>query len=85
MRKLFLALAAIAFAAVATTADAAQKAKKAAQPAQPDASVAGYYDNTGRFVRDALPVFLPAWSMPIYMNTGVGAGSSTHGKKGKKQ
>ena len=47
--------------------------------------MAGYYDNTGRFVRDALPVFLPSWSMPLYM--GVAADSSAHGKpkKSKKQ
>ena len=80
MRKLFLLVAAIAFAATTMTADAASK--RAAQPASADAALAAYYDNTGRFVRDALPVFLPAWSMPIYM--GVAADSSTHGRA-KKQ
>ena len=85
MRKLFLITAAIAFAAMTTAADAASKAKKAVQPADQDAALAGYYDNTGRFVRDALPVFLPSWSMPLYM--GVAADSSAHGKpkKSKKQ
>jgi hypothetical protein len=86
MRSLFLIVAAIALAAMTTAADAASKAKKAAaQPVNQDAAIAGYYDNTGRFVRDALPVFLPSWSMPLYM--GTAADSSTHGKakKAKKQ
>jgi hypothetical protein len=83
MRKLVLLVAALAFAATTMTAEAATRAKKAAQPVSPDAALAGYYDNTGRFVRDALPVFLPTWSMPIYM--GIAADNSTHGRAAAKK
>jgi hypothetical protein len=83
MRKVLLVLGLIAFAAMTTTADAAKKSKKPVQAASPDASVAGYYDNTGRFVRDALPVFLPSWSMPFYV--GMQPEGSTHGRKPVKK
>jgi hypothetical protein len=88
MRKLFLVIAAIAFAAMTTTADAAKKSKKVAraQPAQAtsqDAYLASYYDNTGRFMRDALPLVLPTWSLPFYM--GMQPEGSTHGPKAAKR
>jgi hypothetical protein len=84
MRKVLLVLGLIAFAAMTTTADAAKKSKRPApQAASPDASVAGYYDNTGRFIRDALPVFLPSWSMPLYV--GMQPEGSTHGPKPVKR
>jgi hypothetical protein len=87
MRKIVLILGLIAFAATTTTADAAAKKSKRAAPApqaaSPDASIAGYYDNTGRFIRDALPVFLPSWSVPLYV--GMQPEGSTHGPKPAKK
>jgi hypothetical protein len=64
MRKLalFVALAMIA----ASPAMAAQKKSKRApaQPAMTDAQKAN--DNSYRFVRDSLPMWLPSWAQPIY-------------------
>ena len=58
---LFVALAMIA----ASPALAAQK-KKAA-PKQPEmADWQKQNDNSYRFARDALPIFLPSWAQPIY-------------------
>ena len=48
----------------ASPAAAAKKAKKAAAP--PPAS-ASNNENSWRFAKDAFPIFLPSWAMPIYV------------------
>jgi opacity protein-like surface antigen len=62
MKKLALGLLVALIAA--SPAAAAKKAKKAveAAPAKIDSNEASW-----RFVRDSLPIYLPSWSMPIYM------------------
>ena len=69
MRKITLLLAVLALAALPSTADAAKKRKQAA--AQPAAAAQPENPNEAgaRFVRDAFPVFLPSWAIPIYLGT----------------
>ena len=66
MRKAMLLLAMLAVAAVPSAADAKKKTKKAteaaaAQPVNPN-------EASARFVRDAIPVFLPSWAIPLYLS-----------------
>jgi opacity protein-like surface antigen len=60
-----LALAVVVAAIAASPAMAAKKSKKA-KPAP--AASASNNENSWRFVKDSLPVFLPSWSIPIYMS-----------------
>jgi hypothetical protein len=48
----------------ASPALAAKKSKRAAAP--PPAS-ASNNENSWRFARDSLPIFLPSWTLPAYM------------------
>jgi len=61
MKKVFFA---VVIAAVAVSPALAAKKKKAA-PA-PVAS-ANSNENSLRFARDAFPIFLPSWSIPVYL------------------
>lgn len=63
MKKIALAVL-IAVIAASPAAAAKKKAKKVA--AAPVAST-NSNENSARFVRDALPIFLPSWLMPIYV------------------
>jgi len=82
MRKLTLLLALLAIAALPSTADAAQKKRvaaqqqQAAQPENPNA-------NTARFLRDAFPVFLPSWAIPIYLSQQTEGPHAYNGAKRK--
>jgi hypothetical protein len=60
------ALAALIAVIAASPAVAAKKGKKARAPAAPVAS-SNPNENSVRFVRDSLPVFLPSLSIPIYL------------------
>jgi hypothetical protein len=66
MKKLALALV---IAAIAASPAAAAKKKKA--PAEPTNVAAqspqSINQNSANFARDSLPIFLPSWSMPLYM------------------
>jgi hypothetical protein len=62
MKKIVFA---VVIAAIAASPAAAAKKKKAA-PA-PVAST-NVNENSWRFAKDALPVFLPSWSIPIYLS-----------------
>lgn len=67
MKKFAFAVLIAAIAAIAASPAAAAKKKHkrmaAAQVASADVNV-----NSARFVRDAFPVFLPSWAIPIYLS-----------------
>jgi hypothetical protein len=67
MRKITVLLALLAVAAMPSAADAAKKSRKKVA-AQPAAQTANPNENSARFVRDAVPVFLPSWAIPIYLS-----------------
>jgi hypothetical protein len=64
MRKYIIGLAMLLVAAA--PAFAAKKMAKHARAKPVAAQTANSSDNTWRFLRDALPVFLPAYTLPIY-------------------
>jgi len=51
----------------ASPAAAATKKKKKAAPA-PVTSSANNNENSWRFAKDSLPIFLPSWSIPLYIS-----------------
>lgn len=57
---------AVVIAAIAASPAAAASKKKKAAPA-PVTSSANNNENSWRFAKDSLPIFLPSWSMPAYM------------------
>lgn len=61
--KLVLMLVIAAFAT--SPAVAATKQKTAKQTTEAE-DIAKQHDNTRRALRDALPLVLPSWSLPIY-------------------
>lgn len=65
MKKIVLLLVVAAFAA--SPAAAATKHKKSKQAAEAE-EIAKQHDNTRRALRDALPLALPSWSLPIYFS-----------------
>jgi len=67
MKKIVLLLAAVAIAASPAMAEA--KKKKMTKEEKEAADIAQQHDNTRRAVRDALPLVLPSWSLPIFFGT----------------
>jgi hypothetical protein len=63
MKKIIGVLVAAAF--VAAPALAAPKHKMTKEEAEA-ADIAQQHDNTRRALRDAMPLFLPSWALPIY-------------------
>jgi hypothetical protein len=63
MKKIVFA---VVIAAIAASPAAAAGKKKKAAPA-PVAS-ANSNENSWRFAKDALPVFLPSWTIPVYLS-----------------
>jgi hypothetical protein len=63
MKKLVLLFLVAAFAA--SPAVAASKNKKSKETAEAE-EIAKQHDNTRRALRDALPLVLPTWSLPVY-------------------
>lgn len=68
MKKIVLLLAAAAIAASPALAQAKHK-KKMTKEEKEAADIAQQHDNTRRAVRDALPLVLPSWSLPIFFGT----------------
>jgi hypothetical protein len=78
MKKIVLLLVAAAFAAA--PAAAATKHKKA----KPEESVfAKQSANTGRILKNGLPLILPSWLLPVYfgMHKDADKGTKKHTKK----
>jgi len=67
MRKLTILAAVLAVAALPSTADAAKKRKRVATAA-PAAQNVNPNEAGGRFLRDAVPVFIPTWALPFYLS-----------------
>lgn len=65
MTKFVLILAAAAVAVSPALADTKHKKKMTKQEAEA-ADIAKQHDNTRRALRDALPLALPSWSLPIF-------------------
>ena len=61
--KLVLVLVIAAFATSPAVAATKQKTVKQTTEAE---DIAKQHDNTRRALRDALPLVLPSWSLPIY-------------------
>jgi len=82
MKKLVLLLVAVAFAA--SPAAAASKHKKSKETAEAE-EIAKQHDNTRRALRDALPLVLPTWSLPVYFGMHLDeTKSETKNEKKKK-
>ncbi len=62
--KLVLMLVIAAFATSPAVAATKQKTVKQTTEAE---DIAKQHDNTRRALRDALPLVLPSWSLPIYL------------------
>jgi hypothetical protein len=60
---------AVVIAAIAASPAMAAKKKHKRVAAAPVAST-DVNVNSARFARDALPVFLPTWAIPIYLSAG---------------
>ena len=65
MKKIVLLVVVAAFAA--SPAGAATKHKKSKEAAEAE-DIAKQHDNTWRAMKDALPLALPSWSLPIYFS-----------------
>jgi hypothetical protein len=65
MKKLVLLLVVAAFAASPAAAASNHKKFKEAAEAK---EIAKQDDNTRRFLRDSLPLWLPTWALPIYFS-----------------
>jgi hypothetical protein len=63
MKRLLIALVAVAFAA--SPAAAAKKHAKAKQPTEAE-QIAQQREYTKRVLVDSLPIVLPTWSLPIF-------------------
>ncbi len=66
MKKIVFLLIAVALAA--SPAMAAKKKKMTKEEIEA-AKIAQEHDNTRRALRDALPLVLPTWSLPIFFGT----------------
>ena len=58
---------AVVIAAIAASPAAAAGKKKKAAPA-PVTSSANNNENSWKFAKDAFPIFLPSWSIPVYLS-----------------
>jgi hypothetical protein len=76
--KLVLMLVIAAFATSPAVAATKQKTVKQTTEAE---DIAKQHDNTRRALRDALPLVLPSWSLPIYFGMHL---DQTKDEKNKK-
>jgi hypothetical protein len=76
--KLVLMLVVAAFATSPAVAATKQKTIKQTTEAE---EIAQQHDNTRRALRDALPLVLPSWSLPVYFGMHL---DQTKGDKKKK-
>ena len=65
MKKFVFAVVIAAIAA--SPAAAATKKKKKAAPVPVTSSV-NNNENSWKFAKDSLPIFLPSWSIPVYLS-----------------
>jgi hypothetical protein len=65
MKKFLFAVVIAAIAA--SPAAAAAKKKKAVRAPAPVAST-NNNENSWKFAKDSLPIFLPSWSIPVYLS-----------------
>jgi hypothetical protein len=68
MKKIVLLLVAAAVAASPAMAETTHKKKMSKEEAEA-ADIEKQHDNTRRALRDALPLVLPSWSLPIFFGT----------------
>ena len=66
MKKIVFGIMIAAIAASPAIA-AKKKSKKLAAAPVMATTTANSNENSARFARDSLPIFLPSWSMPAYM------------------
>ena len=85
MKKIVLLLAAAAIAASPALAQETKHKKKMTKEEKEAADIAQQHDNTRRAVRDALPLVLPSWSMPIFFGMHMDEKLKEGDKKPKKQ
>jgi Ni/Co efflux regulator RcnB len=101
MKKIVLLLAAAAIAASPALAQDAKKEtkqeakhpraamtkhkKKMTKEEAEAADIAQQHDNTRRALRDALPLVLPSWAVPIYFGTHMDEKMKEGDKKPKQQ
>jgi Ni/Co efflux regulator RcnB len=93
MKKIVLLLAAAAIAASPALAQETKQApaavtkhkKKMTKEEAEAADIAQQHDNTQRAVRDALPLVLPSWSMPIFFGLHMDEKLKEGDKKPKQQ
>ena len=88
MRKLVLLLVVAAFAA--SPAVAASKHKKSEQTAEAKQAaeaedIAKQHDNTRRALRDALPLVLSTWSLPLFFGKHIDEKMKSEKKNEKKK
>ena len=85
MKRLVLLLVVAAFAA--SPAAAASKHKKSEQTAEAKqaAEAAKQHDNTRRALRDALPLVLPSWSLPVFFGMHLDEKMKSETKNEKKK
>lgn len=69
----------------ATAAVTKHKKKKMTKEEAEAADIAQQHDNSYRAVRDALPLVLPSWSMPIYFGLHMDEKLKEGDKKPKQQ
>ncbi|HZT25456.1 MAG TPA: hypothetical protein VFA57_07105 [Pseudolabrys sp.] len=81
MKKLVFLLAAAAVAAAPAMAQTKSEKAKADAEAK---RIAQEHDNTRRAVRDALPLVLPSWSLPIFFGMHMDEKLKAGDKKSKK-
>lgn len=82
MKRLVLLLVVAAFAA--SPAAAASKHKKSEQTAEAE-DIAKQHDNTRRALRDALPLVLPSWSLPVFFGMHLDEKMKNETKNEKKK
>ena len=93
MKKIVLLLAAAAIAASPAMAQDTRQApvettkhkKKMTKEEAEAADIEQQHDNTRRAVRDALPLVLPSWSMPIFFGLHMDEKLKEGDKKPKQQ
>ena len=93
MKKIVLLLAAAAIAASPALAQETKQSpaavtkhkKKMTKEEAEAADIAQQHDNTRRAVRDALPLVLPSWSMPIFFGLHMDEKLKEGDKKPKQQ
>ncbi|HXZ47309.1 MAG TPA: hypothetical protein VEH02_11340 [Pseudolabrys sp.] len=83
MKRIMSLVAAAALAVSPVIADA--KAKKKTPEEIEKERIEQEHDNTKRALRDALPLVLPSWSLPVFFGTGMDKKLSGQDEKAEKK